>query len=127
MGPAQRKALRRKFAELATPVLAEARRRAGWSTRIPNAISVRPITDMTRGRVGVQLRVSLKEAPHARAFEGLGQGGEFRHPVYGRESGRWVTQQTRPYAYPAVHANEGRAQAACAAAADEATRECGFR
>lgn len=125
MGPAQRRALRHRFSTLAAPVLADARRRAGWSTRIPGAISVRPLTDMTRGRVGIALRVSLAEAPHGRAFEGLGQGGQFRHPVFGRDV--WVSQPTRPYAFPAVRANEGRAAAACAAAADDAARECGFR
>lgn len=123
MGPAGRRALGARFRELGQPVLGDAQRRAGWSSRIPSALSVRSVVKDTQ--VGVALRVAAAQAPHGRPFEGLGQGGQFRHPVFGHVD-RWVPQPTRPYALPAVRANEGRAAQACADAYDDAAREAGF-
>ena len=124
MGRAGRRRLRQRMGDLAQPVLTDARSRAGWSTRIPGALSVRPVT---RGdAVGVALRAAAGEnAPHARVYEGIGGGSYFRHPVFGRPGG-WVAQSTRPYALPAVRANEGRAAQACADAFEDAAREVGF-
>lgn len=124
MGPAGRRNLRRKLGELGSPVLAAAQARASWSTRIPGALSVRPVT--TDARVGIALRVrSGGDTPHARPFEGITGEGAFRHPVFGRPP-PWVQQSTRPYALPAVQANEGAAAAASAAAFEDAAREAGF-
>lgn len=124
MGPAARRALGRRFRDLGEPLAADARRRASWSTRIPGAITVR--SELRHDRVGVALRASAAAAPHARPYEGLGQGGQFRHPVYGNRD-RWVSQPTRPFLMPAVKANEGRASEACALALEDAAREAGFR
>lgn len=134
MGDRTRKSLRGQFSQLAAPLLSDARQRAGWSTRIPGAISTRPFTDMTRGRAGVELRVDLKKAPHARAYEGFGGDRVLRHPVFAdaskpRSEWTWTEKnsRTRPFVMPAVRANEGRAAEACARAVEEAARACGFR
>lgn len=124
MGPAGRRNLKTRMEALGQPVAAEARRRAAWSSRIPGAISVRPV--VTGTSAGIQVRAAAADAPHARPFEGLGGAGQFRHPVYGNRE-NWVSQATRPYLQPAVKANEGRAAEACAAAIEDAAREAGFR
>lgn len=128
MGAAQRRRLRVKFTQIGQSALGDARSRAGsWSRRIPTAISTRPIVDTTRGRVGVELRVS-KDVPHARAFEGISQQGSssyFRHPVFGRD--QWVSQKTRPYAWPAAQSRAADARRAVEETFEAAARECGFR
>jgi hypothetical protein len=126
MGPAQRRRLKVAFAGIGQAALSDARSRAGaWSSRIPAAITTRAITDTTRGRVGVELRVSAKAAPHARPFEGLGNGGTFRHPVFGRD--RWVSQKTRPFMAPATEGHAADARRAVEDTFEAAARECGFR
>jgi hypothetical protein len=89
MGPGMRRA--------GAPVLAEMRRRASWSTRIPGA------TSMTASgtSAGVQFRVNSGKAPHARPYEHDGAAGTFRHPVYGNRE-NWVPQAARPFFYGAV-------------------------
>lgn len=124
MAPAGRRALRSRFIEIGQPVLQDAQSRASWSSRIPSALSVR--ATLRDDRVGVELRTSAAAAPHGRSYEGLGGGAQFRHPVFGNQE-NWVPQDTRPFALPAVRANEGRAAEACATAYDDAARECGFR
>lgn len=126
MGPAQRRRLRTEFNRIGQAMLSDARSRAGWSTRIPASLEARPITDMTRGRVGVELRARLSKAPHARAFEGLGQVGSFRHPVYGNRE-NWVDQKTRPYLWPAVRGRSRDAERAAQNVYEQVARECGFR
>ena len=125
MGPAGRRRLKKAFEEAGRPLEADARSRASWSSRIPGAISVRPLMSDVRGMVGVQLRVSSADAPHARPYEGMGQGGSFRHPVYGNRE-VWVSQQTRPYAFPAVKATADKILPAIGDAYEAAARECGF-
>jgi hypothetical protein len=127
MGAAGRRRLKDRMITLGQPVLAQARRNAGWSTRIPSAISVRGIADQSRVRFGAELRISVAAAPHARAYEGISnQGGRgyFRHPVYGGDT--WVSQLTRPYAMPAVQAHAEATRQACLAAYEEAARDVGF-
>lgn len=125
MGAATRKAVAKRMAGEAGPLLADARQRASWSTRIPGAISVRGIASENLGTAGVTLRVSAAIAPHARPYEGLGGAAQFRHPVYGHDV--WVSQATRPYAMPAVAARAEDARQAIVAAFEDAARECGFR
>lgn len=128
MGPAQRRRLRTEFTRIGQSALSDARSRAGaWSTRIPSAISTRPITDMTRSRIGVELRVS-RNVPHARPYEGISQQGSasyFRHPVFGHD--RWVSQKTRPFAWPAARGRSADAKRAVQQTYEDAARECGFR
>lgn len=123
MGAAGRRALGSRFREIGQPVLADAQSRASWSSRIPAALSVR--ANVRDTRMGIELRASAGAAPHARPFEGLAGGGQFRHPVFGRDT--WVTESTRAFALPAVQSNESRASEACATAFEDAARECGFR
>lgn len=143
MGPTGRRALTRRIREIGQPMAADARRRASWSKRIPGAISVRPVSYAASGRVGVALRVSAAAAPHARPYEGLGQGsggntayegwgmfggsgGSFRHPVFGHRDRKWAIQGTRPYAWPAVNAAAASGREHIAAAYEEAARKHGF-
>lgn len=127
MGPAGQRALKRRFRGVAQPLLAAARANASWSTRIPGAISVRSVASASSVRIGVQLRSSAKKAPHARPYEGLGQGGVFRHPVFGRRDAKWVEQKTRPFLYPAVREKGDDAGRALLDAYEDAAREAGFR
>jgi hypothetical protein len=78
--PELRKELRPALRKGAEPVLAEARRRAGWSTRIPKATRIS--AQFTKRRGGVVIAVSSRRAPHGRPYEHLGNPGTFRHPVY---------------------------------------------
>lgn len=129
LGAANRRALRRRFQAVSQPLLDDARARASWSTRIPDAMSVRAIVDQTTGRYGVQLRVNATAAPHARPYEGLSQQGNegyFRHPVFG-DLDTWVSQRTRPYAWPAVQAKAPAVRKLLAEAFEDAAREAGFR
>jgi hypothetical protein len=125
MGPAGRRSLRKRMADLSGPLLADARGRASWSTRIPGAISVRPV--LRDNLIGVQLRVDAKKAPHARPFEGLVRPRSFKHPVFGDRDADWVTQTTRPFAGPAVDAKARATKAAVLGAYEDAAREAGFR
>lgn len=124
MPAAMKRRMRAEFTRAGQGALSDARSRAGsWSRRIPAAINGKP--ESSGDRVGYTLRVSVAKAPHARAFEGLGQGGSFRHPVFGRD--RWVDQNTRPYVWPAVRGRSAGMNAAIGAAYEDAARECGFR
>ena len=137
MSNVQRRRLRVEFARVGQAALSDARSRAGaWSSRIPSAISGKPLMDMTRGRVGYTLRVDVSErAPHARAYEGISQQGSlsyFRHPVYGdpdlsRSEWTWRSQRTRPYLWPAVRGRAADLRRGVEKAVDDAARECGFR
>lgn len=127
MGPAARRQLRASFARIGQAAQSDARSRARWSRRIPAAIALRPITDMNRGRVGFELRVSARQAPHARAFEGITtRNDRFRHPVFGNRD-VWVDQQARPFLWPAVHGRAPEAQRAATEAFEQAARDAGFR
>lgn len=139
MGSVQRKKIRREAERIGQSALSDAKSRAGaWSTRIPSAISMRGYTDMTRGRVGVELRVDVtNRAPHARVYEGISQQGSihyFRHPVFAdankpRDEWTWTQKNshTRPYLWPAVRGRQNAMRTAVQQVVDEAARECGFR
>src|SRR3982751_4369573 len=77
MGAGGRRRLQERFRSLGQPVLARARANAGWSTRIPAAMSVKGVANQSSVRLGIELRVSAAAAPHARAYEGItaGAGG----------------------------------------------------
>ena len=125
MGPAGRRRLRTEMERAGQSALSDARSRAGqWSRRIPASLSLR--SDMREDRFGVQLRASASAAPHARPFEGIGTGGQFRHPVYGHRD-RWISQATRPFMWPAVAGRREQITQSVAAAYEQAARECGFR
>ncbi len=105
-------------------VAADARARASWSTRIPGAVALS--VRYGQRRTGVLLRVSAARAPHARAYEGLGRPGNFRHPRFGDRDAEWVTQARRPYAWPAVVAHRAETDHDVAGVVDAAARRHGF-
>lgn len=102
------------------PMVAAARANASWSTRIPKAIKMRTL------KSGIEIRVSRKQAPHARPYEGIAGGSTFRHPVYGNRN-RWVTQATRPFLEPAVKQHMPKVRRELAAMLDDAARRHGYR
>ncbi|TDE40498.1 HK97 gp10 family phage protein [Nonomuraea mesophila] len=117
--PDLRKDLRPALKKAAQPILADARKRASWSTRIPKATRI-AIGLASKKKGGVSLRTSAKRAPHARPYENLGNPGTFRHPVFALPRSRdmvfgyerpgafkntpWVAQKARPFLFPAVEA-----------------------
>lgn len=127
---AHRRRMRREFTRIGQSAVSDARSRAGsWSSRIPSAISFRPVVDAGRGRIGGELRVS-RQVPHARTYEGISQQGSssyFRHPVFGHTDRPWVRQDTRPYAWPAARGRAGDMRRAMEQTFEDAARECGFR
>lgn len=98
------KDLRRNILDASDVIVQRARSNASWSSRIPNAISAR-----VRFGTGsaVQIVVDSKQAPHARPYEGIGQGrgNTFRHPLFGNTD-IWVEQQQRPFLFPARRQHE---------------------
>jgi len=98
-----RKELRPAMRKAAEQVKREAQSRASWSTRIPGAIRV--AVKFSGSGAGASVVVSGAKAPHARPYENLGNPGTFRHPRWGhREAGDWITQQARPFLFPAARA-----------------------
>lgn len=124
-GPEMTKALNKELrGVLNTTIVPDARRNAGWSSRIPGAI--KPQVTSTK----LAVRVASKQAPHGRPFEGLQQGlranAWFRHPVFGNRE-VWVNQRTRPFLAPAFDDNADKATKAAEQAVDAAARAAGFR
>lgn len=105
--------------QVAEPMAAQARANASWSTRIPGAIKV----SVTRR--GVIIRVAAKKAPHARPYEGITGGAEFRHPVMGNRD-RWVTQRTRPFLEPAVKAHASKVRPALVELVEQVAQRHGY-
>lgn len=122
--PDLRKALRPALKKAASPMLADAKRRAAYSTRIPKAIRI--AVTYSKKTAGVRLIVNAKRAPHARTLENLGQRGTFRHPVFGdRET--WVNQDARPFLFPAVFAHAPAISKAIDATVERVATEHGFK
>lgn len=115
-----RRELRPEFLRAGQPILADARGRAGWSTRIPAALRLR--VGKSRKRPGVQFVVSAARAPHGRLFE----FGPFRHPVFGNREW-WVTQEGRPFLMPAIRAGRDEFVRAANRAVETAARRRGWR
>lgn len=121
MEPAMRSELRRGFRAAGAKALSRAKSNASWSSRIPAAITVRPMTGSRSA--GVFLRVNADRAPHARAYEGISRSSGtryFRHPVFGRDA--WVAESTRPFLTPAIDAARGDTQKAALDAIQAAAR-----
>lgn len=115
-----RRETRPAIRQAAEPMVAQARANASWSSRIPKAIK------LSNTRRGVTIRVNKAKAPHARPYEDITGGGQFRHPVFGNRA-RWVSQATRPFLDPAVKAHRGKVRAALVKVVDDAARRHGFR
>ena len=96
-------------------VAADARSRAGFSSRIPGTVKVRvsgPSVSVVAGGSG---------APGAAPLENRGRSGTFRHPVFGNRD-VWVAQEAHPFLVPAADAQMGRIVAAVEQAVDDALR-----
>lgn len=115
-----RREVRPAIQKAAEPIVADARRRASWSRRIPKAIRV------SVAKRGVNIVVSSARAPHGRVFEGIRGNSSFRHPVFGHRD-RWVEQATRPYLSPAVEAGRGKVRAELVSVVEDAARKHGYR
>lgn len=122
--PELRKAMRPALKAAAEPIVADAKARASWSTRIPRAISLG--VRFGRRDPGVSIRVRRGVAPHGRAHEGITGNATFRHPVFGHRD-RWVDQGTRSYLAPAAEAGMDGALAATVETVDQVARDLGFR
>lgn len=116
------------------PIVADAKRRASWSSRIPGAISSR--IRFAGNKAGVRITVSAKRADHARPYEGLlarqrdSRRIGFRHPVFAqggfRQQWTWVNEPFRPYLAPAVEAGAPGVEKSLIAAVDDVLRRNGF-
>lgn len=103
-----RRELRPALRHAGEELRSDMRRRASYSSRIPGAIGL-TVSFSAKGG-GIRLRVNSRKAPHARVLERGnlgGRAGTFRHPVFG-DRDHWVTQETRPFFFPALKA--GRTQ-----------------
>lgn len=120
-----RRHVRPQIKSAAQSVVDDAKRRAAWSKRIPGAIRVG--ARLSKRNQGVVIRVNAKKAPHARAYEGMSaRGSTFRHPVYGNRE-RWVSQQTRPFLWPAAKGRMDDVRNAVDKAIREAAQSNGWR
>lgn len=126
LAPEAHKQLQGEIKDVAGNIVQAAKANASWSTRIPGSIGL----SVTSTRVGV--KANRRKAPHARAFEGIGNQGVFgtktwfRHPVFGRR-GTWVNQQTRPFMAPAIRANQDEFFDKAAEAVTTAAKAVGWR
>lgn len=118
------KRLRPVMRQEGRPILAEARRRADWSTRIPSAI--RLSTSFSRRRAGLHVQVDRRRAPHARNWEDLLGRGEARWPVFGNRA-VWASQRARSFLEPAVIAHSLVVVARINQAINQAVKDAGFR
>lgn len=116
-------ALRKNLKAAADPIAGQVKGAAGWSSRIPGAVSVG--TSFSKKNTGVFIKVNRKKAPHARAFENQGKAGTFRHRVFGRDV--WVNQPARPFLFTQAGRNMPQVVEAAGRAVDEAARSAGFR
>lgn len=123
---AVRRELQPALERAARPIERDLKRRASWSSRIPDAVSV---DASAGGRLfgrapGVRLRVDARKAPHARPLEGM--TGRLRHPVFGNREA-WVGQPVRPFFAPAIVAGQAGVTRAVDEAVQAAARTAGFR
>ncbi len=96
-------------------VAEEARKRAGFSSRIPGSITVK------RRALAVKIQAGGDSAPDAAPFEHGGIPGDFRHPVFGNRE-VWVSQRARPFLTPALEAKTDEAFEMIGTAVDVALR-----
>jgi hypothetical protein len=119
-----RKALRPQLREAGEVVAADARNRAGWSSRIPGTVRVR--TSFRADRESVKVVAGGPVAPHARPYEGISSRGDtFRHPFFGNRD-VWFEQDERPFLLPAAEAGEAESAQLVRTALDTAAASLGF-
>lgn len=118
--PALAMKLRSNLKAVGELVAADARQRAGFSSRIPSRIRTR---GSRSGGIRIYvLPIAGKHKGEERAYEHKGRAGQFRHPVFGNKQ-NWVGQQARPFLRPALEAKKAIAVAAAKNAVESALRE----
>lgn len=120
--PELRRQLGNRLRPIGEKAVAAARSNASWSSRIPGAISMR--VEFNGNNPGLVISVDHKAAPHARPFEGI-LSPSFRHPVFG-DTDRWVSQDARPFVWPAVLATQQEIAPEVEAAIDATLAAAGF-
>lgn len=118
--PALRKAARPRMLNAGRSVLDQMRANAGWSTRIPSALSM----TASSTAIGVRFRTDAGRAPHARPYEGI-SGDPFRAPLFGDRE-HWYPHAARPFFYRAVEQKAAGVVEALGEALDQAAAETGF-
>ena len=113
--PDLKKELRAGLKAAGEVVAEDARARSSWSTRIPGSIKVSVVGNT------IKVVANAKKAPDAKPLEHGGQGGTFRHPVFGNRDA-WVNQDARPFLRPALLANKEAAVAAAKRAVEKVLR-----
>ena len=123
---ALRSNMRKAVSESGSEITAAVRAEASWSKRIPGATSL--ATSFGAKKVGVQVKVNAKKAPHGRPLESGSKGNPNtnRHPVFGKK-GRWVDQPTRPFFFAVAKAMTPRVEGKIQAAIDTVAIEAGFK
>jgi len=118
--------LRRGIKAAAQPIADRVKANAGWSSRIPGAVRVKP--SFSANGTGVSIVVDSGRAPEGAPLENKGRGGTFRHPVYGNRD-VWVNQQARPFFYSTAASSSAvsAAEKAILEVADAVARKAGFR
>ena len=122
------KALRKGLREAATPIAAAARAGAPSPT-IAKTVTVE--TAFTAKKSGVFISAKRNKMPAGHeALPGLfesgskGNGGTFRHPVFGTDT--WVSQDTHPFLAPALAGHEAEVTTALTAAIHDAIEASGL-
>lgn len=122
--PETQKAVRPRLRQGGEIIASEARSLSDWSSRIPGTVRVR--TSFREDREKVSVIAGGSGAPHARPYEGIAtQGDTFRHPVYGNRE-VWVSQDKRPFIFPAAEAKGEEVTGLVRAALDDAAASIGF-
>jgi hypothetical protein len=100
-------------------VASAAKSKASFSSRIPGTIKVR------RKGVAVRVQAGGPNAPHAAPINNRGDGGTFRHPVFGHDV--WVSQAAHPFLEPAAEEKIGDVEQIILGVTNEAFIVGGFR
>lgn len=114
--PSLERDLRRGMDAAAEIAAANARREAGFSSRIPDTIKV-----TRRGPLNRRIRAGGPDAPHAAGYEDKAGRGEVRHPVFGR----WLADVPYAKSHPFLAMDDQTVDVAVAAidaAVDSALR-----
>ena len=137
---ALRRNMRKAVAESGAAITGAVKARAAWSTgatstarnphtSIPSATSL--TTSFGVKKVGVQVKVNARKAPHARPLEQGNGGGSsvLRHPVFHKagEKGPWAEMPTRPFFFVAARAMTPVVEAKIQTAIDTVAFEAGFK
>lgn len=115
--------LRKGIKAAAQPMVDRVKSSAGWSSRIPGAVSAKVSFSAKNASVSVQ--VNPKKAPEAAPLENGGKGGTFRHPVFGNTD-VWVDQKAQAFFYTNA-VKDADIEKAIGAVMDAVAKKAGFK